>query len=114
MKPPAIWMMKRQTRWRDDQLVRGQSDDIDDCEVPTQDLENRVARIDENWAIGEYVKASTTTVDGVAWIIVCVASLICLLDILLGINVIPLRDSAKPSKAVTLLLFAPLISFVLL
>jgi hypothetical protein len=71
-------------------------------------------RIDERLGVAAYLKASMKTVDGLAWIVVSIASMICLLDALLGTDVIPLRDSADSSKVVVLLLFSPLLVFLIL
>jgi hypothetical protein len=71
-------------------------------------------RIDERLSVGTYLKATTGTADGLAWIVVCITSVICFLDILLGIHIIPLREVANPSKAIVLLLFSPLLGFLIL
>lgn len=73
-----------------------------------------MTRIDEQLEIKIYLRETLCTVDGMAWFIVSLTSIICLLDILFGTNVIPLRDSAKPAKAATLLLFSPLLVFLIL
>lgn len=68
----------------------------------------------EQLDIRTYLKKSMRTVDGLAWLATCVASIFCLLDILIGTSIIPLRDASRPSKAATLLLFSPLLIFLLL
>lgn len=73
-----------------------------------------MTRIDERLNVGAYLRATMGTADGMAWIVVCVASFLCILDISLGTNIIPLRNVAKPSKALTLLLFSPLLVFLIL
>lgn len=73
-----------------------------------------MTRIDERLGVGAYLSATMKTVDGMAWIMTCLASALCLIDISLGTNLIPLRDMAKPSKALTLLLFSPLLIFLIL
>lgn len=73
-----------------------------------------MTRIDERLGVGSYLKQTILTVDGLCWLAICGASILCLLDILLGFYLIPLRDIAKPSKAVTQLLFSPLLVFLIL
>jgi hypothetical protein len=71
--------------------------------------------IDERLPVSEYFKKTIHTVDGIAWLITCVASLICLLDILLSTNFIPLRDIPSDTEgAVVLLLFSPILIFCFL
>jgi len=78
------------------------------------DKEEYMTRIDERLGVATYLRATMKTVDGLAWFIVSIASMICFLDVLFGANVIPLRDSADSSKAVVLLLFSPLLVFLIL
>jgi hypothetical protein len=71
-------------------------------------------QFNESMDIQDYLKQSLRTVDGLAWIAVCIVSLLCLADVLLEINVFPLREISRPNKAVTLLLFSPLLVFLIL
>ncbi len=73
-----------------------------------------MTRIDEQLDVVTYLKQTARTVDGLAWLAVSVASIFCLMDIFLGGNIIPLRDAARPSKAITLLLFSSLLIFLIL
>jgi hypothetical protein len=69
---------------------------------------------DEQLPISVYLRKAISSIDGIAWLIVCVASLVCLIDILLSTGLIPIRDSKNPSKAIVLLLFSPLIVFLVM
>ena len=71
-------------------------------------------RIDERLSVRDYLTQTLRTLDGVAWLLVCVGSAICLLDMFMGSNLIPLRDADRPAKAITLLLFSPLLAFLIL
>jgi hypothetical protein len=71
-------------------------------------------RIDERLSVGTYLRATTGTADGLAWIVVCITSVICFINVLLGLHIIPLRDVDKPSKALVLLLFSPMLVFLIL
>lgn len=71
-------------------------------------------RIDERASVTDYLKASLHTIDGLTWVFVCLASALCLLDVTAGLNVIPLRETKDFGKAVVLLLFTPLITFLML
>lgn len=73
-----------------------------------------MTRISEQLGVRPYLIATIKTLDGKAWILCCIASVICLLDRLFEINMIPLRDSADAPKAITLLLFSPLLVFLVL
>lgn len=70
--------------------------------------------IDENLDVTTYFKESLRTVDGLAWLAVSIASVFCLMDIFFEINLIPLRDAAKPGKAIALLVVTPLLVFLFL
>lgn len=69
-------------------------------------------RLDENLSVTQYAKKSISTPDGIAWVVVCAASLLCLIDLYFGLGVIPLGYAAMPKKAAVLLIFTPIISFV--
>lgn len=84
------------------------------CAIDPWQGENTMPRIDEHLDVGTYLKQTMRTVDGLAWFAVSIASIFCLMDILLGTNIIPLREVARPSKAITLLLFSPLVIFSIL
>lgn len=71
-------------------------------------------RISEKLHIKSYVSETLFTLDGKAWILTCLGSVVCLVDLLLGTNLIPIRDVEKPEKAVLLLLFSPLLVFLIL
>lgn len=68
--------------------------------------------IDENLSVKDYLSATVRSLDGVAWLGTCVATIICLMDMVLGLNLIPLRESDMPGKAIVLLLFSPVITFL--
>lgn len=70
--------------------------------------------IDENLDVTTYFKESLRTIDGLAWLAVSVASVLCLLDVYLETNLIPLRDATKPEKAIALLVVTPLLVFLFL
>lgn len=70
--------------------------------------------IDENLDVTTYFKESLRTIDGLAWVAVSVASMLCLLDVYFETNLIPLRDVAKPDKAIALLAVTPLLIFLFL
>lgn len=46
------------------------------------------------------------------WLMLSVCALIFAIDLTVGTSVVPLRDVARPGKAVTILLFTPLLIFV--
>lgn len=69
-------------------------------------------RIDESLPVAEYFRRSMRTPDGAAWLLVCVASLLCLVDLWSGFGLVPLGYRATPGKAAALLIAAPLIGFV--
>ena len=73
-----------------------------------------MSHIDGQLSVGAYLKQSFKTIDGLAWIVVCIVCIICVLDISLGINAIPLRESSDQPKAIVLLLFSPLLVFLIL
>jgi len=73
-----------------------------------------IQKIDEQLSVSVYLKKSCSTIDGLSWLLTCFFSAICLVDILLETNWFPLRDVQNPSKAIVLLLFSPLIVFLVL
>lgn len=73
-----------------------------------------MAHIDERLPVTVYLRATIRTVDGIGWLLVCLVTLLCVLDIQFGTNIIPLRDANKPEKAMTLLVFSPLLTFLIL
>lgn len=70
--------------------------------------------IDENLDVTTYFKESLRTIDGLAYMAVSIASMLCLLDVYFGTNLIPLRDADKPGKAIALLLSTPILVFTIL
>ena len=73
-----------------------------------------MTQIDENLDLSTYLKRSVKTVDGATWVAICIATVVCLADVLIGTNWLPLREIPRPGKAVTLLLFTPLLVFLIL
>lgn len=71
-----------------------------------------MAHIDENLDVTTYFKESARTIDDLAWMAVCVASMLCLLDIYLETNLIPLRDANNQGKAIALLISTPILIFL--
>ena len=68
--------------------------------------------IDERLPVGIYIRRILRTVDGRVWAALCLATVLCGLDLLAGTNLIPMRDAAKPTKATVLLAFTPLLVFL--
>jgi len=69
-------------------------------------------RIDERMPVSAYVRAYSKGIDGKAWIIVSIASLVALIDVLAGTQLVPIREAGDFGKAVVLLIFTPLLSFL--
>jgi hypothetical protein len=70
--------------------------------------------IEEKLPLLTHIKKTTKTMDGWALILICMASFLCILDIIFNTGFIPLRDSDEPSKALLLLLFSPFLIFLIL
>lgn len=68
--------------------------------------------IDASLPVSEYVRRSTRTPDGIAWLAVCLASTLCLIDLAFGLDVFPLGYASKPGKAAALLIVTPVLGFV--
>lgn len=73
-----------------------------------------MTRIDEGLSVTEYLKLSARTLDGKAWLGVCIACLLGLLDVFFNTQIIPFRDTEKPDLIATSLSLTPLITFVTL
>lgn len=71
-------------------------------------------RLEEFSKATTYIHQSIKTIDGMAWLAGCAASLICLLDIFFGFNFVPLRNAVNIEKSIALLLFSPLLIFLIL
>lgn len=71
-------------------------------------------RIDENLPVGEYLRRSKSTPDGVSWIIVCVLAVFCLIDLYSGLKLVPLARSKNIGVAGTALIFSPLLTFLVM
>lgn len=73
-----------------------------------------MSHIDERSHVTEYLRETTKTIDGLGWLVTCLLTLLFLLDVYFGTNIIPLRDASKPEKAMTLLMFSPILIFLIL
>jgi hypothetical protein len=71
-------------------------------------------RVDEKLGLSEYLKLSFATPDGRLWIVVIIATMISLADLLSGYQILPLAYSKNMGKAISLLLFSPIISFFMI
>ncbi|MDO3624021.1 hypothetical protein Q3O98_23380 [Ralstonia pseudosolanacearum] len=71
-------------------------------------------RIDENIGVTAYLKLTARTIDGQAWLATCIASLILAAGLSFDIALAPLRDIGDKPKAMVLLLFSPLVIFMIL
>ncbi len=69
-------------------------------------------RIDERMPFSTYMKAYSKEIDGRAWLIVSIASLVALIDLLAGTQLVPIREVGDFGKAVVLLVFTPPLSFL--
>ncbi len=69
-------------------------------------------RIDERMPVSAYIKAFINEIDGKAWVFVSIASLITLIDVLAGTKLLPIRETTDFGKALVLLAFTPLLSFL--
>jgi hypothetical protein len=68
--------------------------------------------IDERMPVSAYMKYFVREVDGKAWLLVSIACLLTIFDVVADINVVPIREEADFGKAVVLLGFTPLLSFL--
>lgn len=73
-----------------------------------------MSQINENLDVSTYFKRSAKTLDGATWVAIFFATVVCLADVMIGTNWLPLREILRPGKAVTLLLFTPLLVFLIL
>ncbi len=69
---------------------------------------------DEHVTVSQYFRLIRYSVDGIAWLLTCFASFLGVMDLLLRINIMPLRDASDPSKAMVLLLFSPVLVLLIL
>lgn len=69
-------------------------------------------RIDERMPVSVYIKAFVKEIDGKAWIFVSIASLIALIDVLAGTKLVPIRETIDFGKSLVLLVFTPLLAFL--
>jgi len=68
--------------------------------------------VDGRISVLAYTKLLIDEVDGKAWVLTIFAFLIALLDLLAETNVLPIRDREDFGKALVLLIFSPLITFL--
>lgn len=71
-------------------------------------------KIDERLGVVAYVRLLLQEIDGRVWLAITLGSLISLLDYVSGLNIIPLREASDFGKTVVLLLFTPLIIFLVI
>jgi hypothetical protein len=68
--------------------------------------------LDVRMPISAYMKAFAQEIDGKTWILVSIVSLVALIDVLAGTQFVPIREKSDFGKAVVLLVFTPLLSFL--
>ena len=71
-------------------------------------------RIDERMPISAYMRAFIKELDGQAWALVSIASLLVLIDVLAGTHFVPIRERADFGKSLVQLAFTPLLSFLVI
>lgn len=71
-------------------------------------------QIDEKLPLSKYLKLSLYTIDGFIFILICVMSLLCLMDLYIFGGVFPLAHSKNLGKATVLICFSPLIIFLVM
>lgn len=76
--------------------------------------EPNTAHIDERLPVSVYLRKIVHTVDGLAWLAISVISVICLLDVILSLDILPTRYTQDQGKAIVLFLFSPLLIFLIL
>ncbi|AXW39696.1 hypothetical protein CJO96_15810 [Ralstonia solanacearum] len=73
-----------------------------------------MTKISEHISVTAYIKATTRTIDGLAWISVCITSLVLAIGLIFGYVLAPIRDIGDKPKAIVLLLSSPLLIFLIL
>lgn len=68
--------------------------------------------IDERMPVSAYMKSFVREIDGKAWLLVSIASLVALIDVLADTQLVPIREKTDFGKAVVLLSFTPPLSFL--
>ncbi|MBN9463529.1 MAG: hypothetical protein J0H00_20150 [Burkholderiales bacterium] len=68
--------------------------------------------IDERMPVLAYMKSFVREIDGKAWVLVSIASLVALIDVLADTQLVPIREKTDFGKAVVLLFFTPPLSFL--
>jgi hypothetical protein len=68
--------------------------------------------IPERLPVSGYMKCFVRQIDGITWVLVSIASLLLLLDVMAGTEFVPIRERTDFGKAIVLLIFTPLISFL--
>ncbi|MHA6879470.1 hypothetical protein [Ralstonia pseudosolanacearum] len=71
-------------------------------------------KISEDMEVTEYIKATARTIDGLAWIATCIASLILATGLIFDQVLAPIRDIENKPKAMILLVSSPLLVFLIL
>lgn len=71
-------------------------------------------RIDERLPLGEYLRRSRSTPEGMAWILVCIVSALCLIDLYFGWNLLPIARASNVGVAASGLILSPLLVFLAL
>lgn len=69
---------------------------------------------DELLPVGQYIKRILFSADGFVLLLICLGSLLGLVDVALSIGLVPIRDYGNPPKAMVLLAFSPLIAFLVI
>lgn len=69
--------------------------------------------MDERMSISAYMKQFVRAIDGKAWLLVSAISLLTLVDVVAGTGAVPIREKSDFGKAVVLLAFTPLLSFLI-
>jgi len=69
---------------------------------------------DGRMPVSKYMKVLARDIDGMSCIFVLFASLVMLFDVLADMKIIPIRETADFGKAVVLIIFTPILSFLLI
>jgi len=70
--------------------------------------------LEEEMLVSKYMKTLVRNIDGMAWILVAIASVVMLVDVFAGMKIIPIRDTEDFAKTIVLIIFTPILSFLLI
>ncbi len=71
-------------------------------------------RIDERMPVSAYIRSFVKELDGQVCVFISIASLLVLIDLLAGTQLVPIREKTDFGKSLVLLGFTPLLSFLVI